>query len=183
MRHASILSLPDESRNDVVRRFWKHIVRPSDEDACWGWVGATFPFGYGCMHTKGTRMSAHRISYELHKGPIEGDLHVLHSCNNPACSNPRHLRLGTAKDNMLDRKLAGRHGLHLHPERAARGERSGNCKVKDDDVRKIHALCRSGMTQLEVARMMGISQTQVSKVILGKKRADIWREVNENLKA
>jgi hypothetical protein len=33
---------------------------------------------------------------------------VLHRCDTPACVNPDHLFLGTAKDNALDREAKGR---------------------------------------------------------------------------
>ena len=54
----------------------------------------------------------HRIglSYTLNIGRIPKGLHVLHSCNNPPCCNPKHLRTGTCFDNIQDKVLAGNSG-------------------------------------------------------------------------
>ncbi len=46
-----------------------------------------------------------RLAYKLFKGPLEKrgpNIHIMHSCDTPACVNPDHLRLGTRSDNMKD---------------------------------------------------------------------------------
>jgi len=51
---------------------------------------------------------AHRVSYEHHVQPITNGLHILHSCDTPACINPKHLREGTPKENGEDKAQRGR---------------------------------------------------------------------------
>jgi HNH endonuclease len=82
------------------------IVRPGE---CWGWRGATFRFGYGKVKLwDGTRTTAHRVSYQIHYGPIPDGMFVCHHCDNPPCTNPEHLFLGTGADNNRDMAKKGR---------------------------------------------------------------------------
>lgn len=48
---------------------------------------------------RGTAQSAHRLSFELFNGPIPEDMTVDHTCFNPPCANPAHLRLLTRSEN------------------------------------------------------------------------------------
>jgi HNH endonuclease len=62
----------------------------NEETGCWEWTGRISCFGYGLAGgvNKGR---AHRLSYELHIGPIPED-HVLHHrCDVKHCVNPWHL--------------------------------------------------------------------------------------------
>src|SRR6266851_3776781 len=69
---------------------------------CWFWLGVVQKheksIGYGLFGS----LYAHRVAYELYRGPIPEGLQVLHHCDNPRCVNPDHLFLGTSHDNKKD---------------------------------------------------------------------------------
>jgi len=69
--------------------------------------------GYGAFGFDGKVQKAHRVAYMLTHGPIPDGGHILHSCDNPSCVNPDHLRVGTHTENMRDKLARGRdHGLN-----------------------------------------------------------------------
>lgn len=151
----------------LEERFWSNVVKA---DGCWSWSGSIHPYGYGTLGSRQQRVLAHRLSWMLHNGPIPNGLWVLHRCDNPPCTNPSHLFLGTHQDNMDDMKSKGRghlgeaHGLFKHPERRARGERHGNTHLAAEDVLEIRR--RAGTEdQRVVAADYGISQTTVSRIL------------------
>lgn len=126
-------------------------------NGCWLWQGALSNKGYGQISHEGRLFLTHRVSYELHVGPIKGR-QVLHRCDTPACLNPDHLFLGTASENMQDMHRKGR-GQHGSKHRWA--------KLTDSQVAEI-MVC-SDLTQRQVAAKYGISQGAVS-MIRNKKR-------------
>lgn len=44
----------------------------------------------------------HRLSYEMHTGPIPDGLIIDHICRVPLCVNPAHLRAVTYRDNLMN---------------------------------------------------------------------------------
>lgn len=121
-------------RPSLERRFWPKVDRSGGPDACWPWIAkATHPYGYGRM-TSGRRahIKAHQIAFALANGPI-GEAWIRHSCDNPACCNPAHLLIGTAKDNTGDSITRGRHKpppLHI-------GDTHPNAKLTTTQIRLI----------------------------------------------
>lgn len=97
-------------RRPIADRFWEKVA-VGEPDKCWLWTGClTGNNKYGAIGSGvGSRcFRAHRVSWEIHFGPIPNGLRVLHKCDVPACVNPSHLWLGTLSDNALDRERKGR---------------------------------------------------------------------------
>jgi len=64
------------------------------------------PKGYGQQYYEGKLRLSHRVAYVKHRGlpisAIDGKV-VMHTCDNPSCINPDHLKLGTIADNNKDK--------------------------------------------------------------------------------
>src|SRR5688572_21396248 len=94
-------------RGSLQERFEAKVLKTA---GCWRWLATKNNKGYGMIGINaaiGKRL-AHRVSYELYVGPIPDGLCVLHHCDNPECTRPDHLFLGTKKDNMADMDAKGR---------------------------------------------------------------------------
>ena len=138
-------------------RFW-HYTHKKGIDECWEWAGNKDKDGYGMMRAGKHMLRPHRFSYELHNGKVADGLFVLHSCNNPACVNPNHLRAGTQTDNMQDRIRSGN---------CPTGEKHPMAKVSDEQVLQILA---SNCIYKEIAMQFGISISQVQNIKLQRQR-------------
>lgn len=79
-----------------------------DNKGCWIWDGAKDAAGYGFKKYQGKQWKAHRWMYTQHKGAIPEGKVLLHTCDNPSCVNPEHLRIGTHQDNSDDMFAKGR---------------------------------------------------------------------------
>ncbi|MGW8593480.1 hypothetical protein ACWGLC_17465 [Dietzia sp. NPDC055877] len=102
-------------------------------DQCWPWIGAISSTGHGSFRAaslpglsrRGT-VPAHLYAYQLEHGIIDRlgwsaltDPILCHRCDYAGCTNPHHLRLGTATDNRTE-YLARRHS-HSSPLADTRG--------------------------------------------------------------
>lgn len=148
-----------DKRRDVEDRFWEKVDRTAGPDGCWEWK-ANIVYGYGYFYiSKGKYTGAHQWSWSYFNGPIPENMYVCHTCDNRKCVNPKHLFLGTAKDNAQDRQNKGRSVLPL-----CQGAAHGMSKLNDEIVLEISRMCSNGVSDSEIAKKYGIVRQTVNKI-------------------
>lgn len=176
-------------------RFDEKVDKTGGPDACWVWTATKNNQGYGMLQMQvrgqnGKRL-AHRVSYILHRGRIRHSACVLHRCDNPACVNPKHLFLGSYKDNYDDMVSKGRrrnvwpghlpggstfipepprgddHWTRKHPERVQRGSENGFAKLTEKDVRQIYSLRLKGQKAEHIAKRFDLDPSTVGDILKG----------------
>lgn len=115
---------------------------------CHLWKGGTLK-EYGSFALLGKTKLAHRLAWEISRGPIPDGLFVCHRCDNPRCVNPDHLFVGTHTDNMRDMHSKGR-GRCL--------DEHGQAKLKETDVIEIR---KSNLSNSELAARYGVGKTTI----------------------
>jgi hypothetical protein len=151
----------------VIKRFWAKVDKSGGADACWPWTAAKLPAGYGRFGVcKGYVTTAHRIAYELAKGPIQPGLFILHTCDNPPCCNPAHLRAGTHDENMSDMR---------ERSRSRAGSRNVNAKLDEATVLLVRMTHKqTGKTGRALAKFFpDIAPNYICAIV----RRAVWRHV------
>lgn len=143
-------------------RFWLKVEVRSEEQ-CWPWRGAKDAEGYGYFWDGAANRRAHRYSYALKARDATIDGSILHSCDNPPCVNPSHLRLGTHAENIRERNAKGRHNLPS-------GDRHWYKALDQEKADKIRSWVFRGQSQASVARAFGVSAATVCRLINGQQR-------------
>ena len=90
-------------KDKYIKRFWCRVDKKDGND-CWEWLAGRNPGGYGIFGIHSGYIPAHRFSLMLHLNrELSSKEYACHRCNNPACVNPKHLYIGSAKTNGQDR--------------------------------------------------------------------------------
>ena len=106
---------------DIVEAAFWRCVEKRAEDECWPWTGRTLKKdGRGLMTVDGKTTTAPRVAWKVSSGAKPPpELFVCHRCDNPNCVNPKHLWLGTNKDNITDASRKSRLGPKTAEAKAA----------------------------------------------------------------
>lgn len=88
------------------KRFWTKVKKTK---TCWIWLGCKVHAGYGRFNLNGKQRAAHAVSLILNgknipflKERMRADIKCVdHICRNPACVNPKHLRVVTFYENVM----------------------------------------------------------------------------------
>lgn len=144
----------------------KPLLYSINENGCWiNESHATTKHGYGKITINRKTILIHRYVYEQENNVSLGeDDVVMHLCDNPRCFNPCHLKLGTQKDNMIDKK---------NKNRTARNEEHGRAKLSNQDVINIF---HDKRTQQTIATDYNVSQYLISLI----KNKKIHNDILEN---
>jgi hypothetical protein len=128
--------------------FEKYVIR--NEEGCWSWKG-TPSKKYGSLQYGGKykTISAHRASWLIHYGEIPEGMFICHYCDNPRCSRPDHLFLGTPTDNVHDMHRKGRAII-------TRGEDSFHSILTTDQVTEIKELLKTSLTMTAIAKIFNV---------------------------
>ena len=135
--------MPGRKKEVVESRFWR-MVAVNEVNDCWHWKGSTYD-GYGSFRlNKSKTIRAHRLAYMLSSGldKIPDNLCCCHRCDVRNCCNPKHLFLGTKKDNtrdMIDKGRDAYSGGYRHSEETKKriGEASKGHTLSKESRRKI----------------------------------------------
>ena len=140
---------------------WNELSVREPSDECW----TDWPFGRGSDgRPYAGSVRAYRLILTWRDGPAEGR-HALHSCDNPPCWNPRHLRWGTPAENVQEAYDRNRiPAVKNFP----RGERHHNAVLTDDIVREVLTRHWHGESEAALAREFGISRSTIMSIRHGK---------------
>lgn len=149
---------------EQIKLLWSRIDKHGDNE-CWPWTH-TLKQGYGHISLWNQNFKPHRVVYFLHYGQWPGKMFVCHKCDHPACCNPEHLFLGTAKDNMRDmirKDRANYTGAH----KPTSGDNHGMAKLAEIQVLEIRDKFAVGdIKAYQLADLYNISRTTISRILL-----------------
>lgn len=163
--HATIRILPQLQSPrgaGIIERFHALVDRRGPDD-CWEWQ-ASLKDGYGRFKINPYETAiASRVALVLDTREEHLHLHALHSCDNPPCCNPRHLRWGTPVDNAADK-------IERNRWKAGRqdGLNNGHCKLAPGDLETIIRRLKDGYSNLHAASGLPVSDSLVSRIRTGR---------------
>lgn len=144
---------------------YKPIEYLVNSQGCWECISHASPphrGGYPVLERNGRFYRMSRYVFEVVNGYIDEDKFVMHTCDNPKCINPDHLKLGTPKENTQDMVRKGRKPI---------GEDVPAAKLTEQEVVEIFNDPRGCTT---IAREYGISKKSVLNIRHGK----TWKHLN-----
>lgn len=147
----------------VAERIERLTVRGPSPDDCHVFTGG-LAGKYARVKIRGVVKGLHVWALIEATGvDFSATMDALHSCDNPPCANPRHLRWGTLQDNMDDKVARGR-------QSRLRGEDSPTARLTWDAVRAIRSRPEESLGAL--ALEFGVSRSTISLI----RRNERWIE-------
>lgn len=167
LRHTGTTDPGPKAQGTIEDRFSRLFQRLAPNE-CWPWLGAKAR-GYGRISVGAKSegwLLAHRVAWEIANNcVIPLDMVVMHSCDNPPCVNPSHLKLGTQSENVKDMQEKRRHFV---PH--AKGIEHHSAIFTEAQVKEIRA---SNESAKSLARKYGVGPSTVRRIQLRK----TWKHI------
>lgn len=153
-------------RDSFYRKLSKYLVKSENENDCWKWNGQKSSHGYPLVFLS-RKLQNFRVSRlllnEVHPMPNDRT-NALHTCDNPECTNPKHLFWGTHKENMQDCKNKKRtHIPNINRDITSR------CNIKTKDIEDIYVLANT-KNITEIANIYNVNKMTIWRIL---KKANI----------
>jgi len=177
----SRVKLPNEIKDELIRKIHinniiplllQFIIKNKEynylKTQCWIWEGGIDKNNYGKVFESG----AHRYSWLSSRlRDIKQKYLIRHTCDNPICVNPFHLRQGTPAQNLRDMVERGR---------SLKGEKHPDAVLTDNDVRDILTSLHNGITITVLAKKYKVSEASISPIFKRKTWTHITKEFDDN---
>ncbi len=160
------------SRAESIERLLSY-TKPNGE--CLEYTGATDKKGYARIYWRSRNQIGSRVAYTLAKHEIDEGMVIMHTCDNPPCINPEHLKQGTQYDNSMDSVSKGRH-VNM------KGENNTMAKLTEYQVKTIHSLFAAGVSANKLSKTFNVSRRTVAKIINGESWEHLKLEKLETVK-
>lgn len=143
-------------------RMMDGIDQTGGPDSCWPWKGLRDDNGYGLVGIKHRSRFAHRITFAAFNNvEIKPSEVVRHRCDNPICCNPRHLDIGSQKDNVEDMVRRGRQQDYSN---VLKGQNHKLATITDQQALEIF---QANGSLGGIARRFGVTQNIVERIRYG----------------
>jgi hypothetical protein len=154
---------PFDNPDALESHFLKNTEIDPTHPGCWRWRGPAVK-SRRCRKKEGVMQAIYRIAFKHFKGPIP-DKHVVHhTCRNPHCVNPDHLKALTQ-------------GEHISVHRNGNGEKNKHAVLTDEEVREIFDLVEKGLLQRKIAKIYGVTQPCISNLLHNRRWPHVYAEV------
>lgn len=151
----------EEKLERLKKSFEKHVIR---KEGCWDWKGPISKGGYPVMSCRRQIGSdrGHKASWIIHFGEIPERMHICHKCDNPVCTNPDHLWIGTHKENNDDKIAKGRSRYKQPPIK--KGSENASAVLNERKVKEIKGLLNEGHSSYGIGKEFGVSKTTILRI-------------------
>ena len=146
------------------------------DNGCIEYTGLKNNGGYGIIEYT-DEITGKRICLPMHRAlfiinigmDLESWQFVLHSCDNPACINIKHLRLGTAKDNSADKVNRERYAKKITYHHRSK-------KYSEEHINNVKQALSDGISLKDVCIKFDMKYGYVRDINAGIVKKDSWRQ-------